>query len=179
MYLQTVSEVFDLQATLQTRLGSLLPTGTNVDKTDDAQAKLDNALATVYDYIHANNLTGVETTALKLSQLLQGGFELSQQKVEGNAAIGGSGSGSTGASHPVLSPEEGAEGLARRPELPPDVGKRCEGTVGDWCGGYIMQEPIPFKVSATSHAPPPPPPPAATTLKEQACKHSAMQKPIL
>ena len=30
--------------------------------------------------------------------------------------------------------------------LPPEVAERCAGTVGDWCGQYLMQVPIPAKV---------------------------------
>ena len=31
--------------------------------------------------------------------------------------------------------------------MPSEVGQRCEGTVGDWCGRYLTQEPIPAKAS--------------------------------
>lgn len=30
--------------------------------------------------------------------------------------------------------------------LPPAIRQRCEGTFGDWCGGYLQQKPIPVKV---------------------------------
>ena len=30
--------------------------------------------------------------------------------------------------------------------LPPEIGERCAGTVGDWCGQYLTQVPIPTKV---------------------------------
>ncbi len=30
--------------------------------------------------------------------------------------------------------------------LPPEVAQRCEGTVGGWCGRYLLQEEIPTKV---------------------------------
>lgn len=30
--------------------------------------------------------------------------------------------------------------------LPPEVAERCAGTVGDWCGQFLMQAPIPTKV---------------------------------
>ena len=30
--------------------------------------------------------------------------------------------------------------------LPPEIAERCAGTVGDWCGQYLTQDPIPTKV---------------------------------
>ncbi len=30
--------------------------------------------------------------------------------------------------------------------LPADLQERCEGTVGDWCGRFFMQKPVPAKV---------------------------------
>ena len=30
--------------------------------------------------------------------------------------------------------------------LPQELLKRCEGTVGDWCGRFFMQKPVPAKV---------------------------------
>jgi hypothetical protein len=35
---------------------------------------------------------------------------------------------------------------AAEPELPPEIAKRCQGTVGTWCGKFLMQKPIPSKV---------------------------------
>ena len=30
-------------------------------------------------------------------------------------------------------------------KLPGEIAERCEGTIGDWCGRYLMQKPIPAK----------------------------------
>ncbi len=30
--------------------------------------------------------------------------------------------------------------------LPAELQERCEGTVGDWCGRFFMQKPVPAKV---------------------------------
>lgn len=35
----------------------------------------------------------------------------------------------------------------RRKKLPPEIAARCVGTVGDWCGEYFLQKPIPGKAS--------------------------------
>ncbi len=38
-------------------------------------------------------------------------------------------------------------------KLSSEVAERCEGTAGDWCGQYLMQEPIPAKVRGCHHVP--------------------------
>jgi len=39
-------------------------------------------------------------------------------------------------------------------KLSSEVAERCEGTAGDWCGRYLMQEPIPAKARGCTMQPP-------------------------
>jgi hypothetical protein len=57
----------------------------------------------------------------------------------GAVSSASSSSGGTTAEVPDVPPAD----LSR---LPPEVAERCAGTVGDWCGQYLMQVPIPTKV---------------------------------
>ena len=40
----------------------------------------------------------------------------------------------------------GAEKKRLRLDLPPAIQARCEGTIGDWCGRFLMQTPVAVKV---------------------------------
>ena len=46
--------------------------------------------------------------------------------------------------------DSGSGGLSPA-KLPSEVAERCEGTAGDWCGRYLMQEPIPAKARDYHH----------------------------
>ena len=37
--------------------------------------------------------------------------------------------------------------------LPPEVAARCEGTIGGWCGRYMLQDEIPAKVQSLALTP--------------------------
>ena len=41
----------------------------------------------------------------------------------------------------------GGSSSAATAKLPGEIAQRCEGTAGDWCGRYLVQQPIPAKAS--------------------------------
>lgn len=51
------------------------------------------------------------------------------------------------AADPAIGQPVSGRGTAKLPKvLPPDIAARCEGTIGGWCGRYMLQEEIPAKV---------------------------------
>ena len=80
------------------------------------------ATGKVLDLLAAQVVTGDQTSAAVRSP-----------EPQRRGRSGGAGSG-------------GGTGLAGK-ALPVEVAARCEGTFGDWCGGYLTQEPISARVS--------------------------------